>query len=74
MPALFCRDCRALLADTAAGGYVLADLRNLSDIAAYAAEDGVEYTIRDYGVSISAQGETGGLSVRVTGLLSARGE
>ena len=68
--ALFCRDCRALLAVTATKGYILVDLYNLSDITAYAIKDGAEYTIRDYDISISTQKETGGLSVNVTGLLS----
>lgn len=73
-PALFCRGCRALLAGTAAKGYVLADLYNLSDITAYAIKDGTKHTIRDYDISISTQKETGGLSVNVTGLLTAKEE
>lgn len=68
-PTLFCRDCRALLADTATKEYVLVDLYNLSDIAVYAIKDGAKYTIRDYDISISAQEEPGGLSIHVTGLL-----
>lgn len=69
VPALFCRDCRALLADTATKGYVLVDLYNLSDIAAYTIKDGAKYTIRDYDISISAQEEPSGLSIYVTDLL-----
>lgn len=72
-PGLFCRDCRALLADTATGGYVLADFSNLSDITVYAIEDGARYVIRDYDVFISTQEETDGLSVHVAGLLPAKG-
>ncbi len=68
-PALFCRDCRALLADTAAEGYILADLYNLRDMKVYAIKDNVKYTIRDYDISISTRTETGGLSINVTGLL-----
>lgn len=68
-PTLFCRDCRALLADTATKGYVLVDLYNLSDITAYAIKDGAKYTIRDYDISISAQEEPSGLSIYVAGLL-----
>lgn len=68
-PTLFCRDCRALLADTATKGYVLVDLYNLSDITAYTIKDGAKYTIRDYDISISAQEELSGLSIYVTGLL-----
>lgn len=68
-PAFFCRDCRALLADTATEGYILADLYNLRDMKVYAIKDNVKYTIRDYDISISTQEETGGLSINVTGLL-----
>ena len=69
VPALFCRDCRALLADTATEGYILADLYNLRDMKVYAIKDNVKYTIRDYDISISTRKETGGLSINVTGLL-----
>ena len=68
-PALFCRDCRALLADTATEGYILADLYNLRDMKVYTIKDNVKYTIRDYDISISTRTETGGLSINVTGLL-----
>lgn len=68
-PALFCRDCRALLADTTTEGYILADLYNLRDMKVYAIKDNVKYTIRDYDISISTRTETGGLSINVTGLL-----
>ena len=68
-PAFFCRDCRALLTDTATEGYILADLYNLRDMKVYAIKDNVKYTIRDYDISISNQEETGGLSINVTGLL-----
>ena len=69
VPAFFCHDCRALLADTATEGYVLLDLYNLENIQAYAVEDGAEYTIRDYTVSVYKDKENGGLSVEVTGHL-----
>lgn len=71
-PTLFCRDCRALLADTATKGYILADLYNLSNITTYAIKDGAKYTIRDYDICISAQEEPDGLSIHVTGLLTAK--
>ena len=73
-PDSFCRGCRALLAGTAAGGYILADLHDLNEIKTYAITDHAEYTIRDYAVSISRQKETGGLSVHITGLLPVEGE
>lgn len=68
-PALFCHDCRALLADTATEGYALLDLHDLDDIQAYAVEAGAEYTIRDYTVSIYKDKEADSLSVEVTGHL-----
>lgn len=69
VPALFCHDCRALLADTATEGYALLDLHDLDDIQAYAVEAGAEYTIRDYTVSIYKDKEADNLSVEVTGHL-----
>jgi len=68
-PALFCHDCRALLADTATEGYALLDLYDLENIHAYAVEAGAEYTIRDYTVSMYKDKENGGLKVEVTGHL-----
>lgn len=68
-PAHFCHDCRALLAETATEGYVLLDLYDLEDIRAFVIEDGAEYTIRDYTVSIYKDKENGGLFVEVTGHL-----
>lgn len=69
VPAHFCHDCRALLAETDNEGYILLDLYDLEDIQAFAIEDGAEYTIRDYTVSIYRDKENGGLSVEVTGHL-----
>lgn len=68
-PALFCHDCRALLAETASEGYVLLDMYDLENIQAFVIEDGAEYTIRDYTVAIYKDMENGGLSVEVTGHL-----
>lgn len=68
-PSHFCHGCRTLLADTATAGYILADLYDLDRIMTYVIEDGAEYTIRDYAVSISTNNELKGLSVDVTGLL-----
>lgn len=68
-PSYFCRNCRTLLADTSTTGYILVDLYNLDKIITYAIEDGAEYTIRDYAVSISIQNELNCLSIDVTGLL-----
>ena len=68
-PALFCHDCRALLAETASEGYVLLDMYDLENIQAFAIENGEDYEIRDYTVSIYKDKENGGLSVEVTGHL-----
>lgn len=65
----FCRSCRTLLADKATAGYILVDLYDLDRITTYAIEDGAEYTIQDYTVSISTEDELNGLSIDVTGLL-----
>lgn len=69
VPVHFCHDCRALLAETDNEGYALLDLYDLEDIQAFAIEDGAEYTIRDYTVSICKDKKNGGLSVEVTGHL-----
>ena len=68
-PALFCHDCRALMAETASEGYVLLDMYDLENIQAFVIEDGAEHSIRDYTVSIYKDKENGGLSVEVTGHL-----
>lgn len=68
-PSYFCCDCRTLLADTATAGYTLVDLYDLDRIMTYVIEDGAEYTIRDYTVSISKNDELNGLSIDVIGLL-----
>lgn len=68
-PTHFCHDCRALLAETATKGYALLDLYDLENIQAFAVEDGKEYTIRDYTVSVYKDKENGGVSVEVTGHL-----
>lgn len=68
-PVFFCRDCRNLLAETAQRGYVLLDLYDLQDIAAYPVNAGAEYEIRDYAVSIQRSKGSQGLSVIVQGRL-----
>lgn len=64
-PAFFCRPCRALLAGTAARGYVLLDLYDLNAIRLFPIEDGAKYPIRDYTVSTQRSAE--GSTVSVTG-------
>jgi len=68
-PALFCHDCRALLANTATEGYVLLDMYDLENIQAFVIENGAEHTIRDYTVSVYKDKENGGLKVEVIGHL-----
>ena len=58
--------------DADSSGSFFADLYHLSDITIYAIKDGAKYTIRDYDISISAQEEPDGLSIHVTGLLTAK--
>ena len=69
IPAHFCHDCRALLAETGTNGYALLDLYDLENIQAFAVKNGAQYTIRDYTVSVCKEGENGGLSIEVTGQL-----
>lgn len=66
---LFCHDCRALLAETASEGYVLLDMYDLENIQAFVIENGEDYEIRDYTVSICKDKENGGLVVETTGHL-----
>lgn len=68
-PAYFCHDCRALLAETAREGYALLDLYDLGSIQAFVVEDGAEYTIRDYTVSVCKNKDVDGLTVEVIGHL-----
>lgn len=64
-PALFCRECRQLLAGAGLEGYVVLDLSDRAHIRAYPLRDGL---IRDYRISMDSckGGET---ELCVTGLL-----
>jgi len=53
---LYCADCLALIEATPNNGYVLADLSDLASIRLYPVEGGDAVTIRDYNISISADG------------------
>ena len=68
-PGFFCHDCRGLLAEASDRGYVLLDIYDLENIRAFSIEDGAEYTIRDYTVSIYRNDKMAGLSIEVTGHL-----
>lgn len=72
-PSYFCRECRALLAETGNRGYVILDLYDLGNIQGFAVKAGSEYTIRDYTVSIYKDSNNGGLTVEVTGHLFGAG-
>lgn len=65
-PALFCRECRQLLAGASLEGYVIVDLYGLDSIRAYPIRSG---SIRDYRISTRSRrgGET---ELCVTGLLN----
>ena len=65
-PAYFCRDCRALLTEVSIQGSVLLDLYSRDAIHAYTVEDGANYTIRDYTVSI-VKNEKDHLTITATG-------
>lgn len=68
-PALFCQECRQLLAEAGLEGYVIVDLYDLDHIQAYPIQDNV---IRDYRISVT-KGADGALEPCVTGLLEANG-
>lgn len=53
---LFCEDCRALIAATTNGGYLLADLSSLDSIMLYPIENQKVISIRDYDISAEADG------------------
>ena len=63
----FCRDCRALLAQTASEGFVLLDLFDVEEIKAYAVIEGAEHTIRDYAVAVYWDDEVDSLILEVQG-------
>lgn len=65
-PALYCQDCRQLLAGAGIEGYVIVDLYDLGGIRVYPIRAGMDETIRDYRITVT--GDTA-LDVRVAGLL-----
>lgn len=65
-PALFCRECRRLLAGAGLEGYAIVDLYDLGHIRAYSIRSG---SIRDYRISIHSRGG-GETELCVTGLLN----
>ena len=68
-PEHFCHNCRTMLADIDSEGYAILDLYQIEDIQAFVVENGAEYTIRDYTVSIYKDNENGGLVVETSGHL-----
>lgn len=68
-PALYCRDCRRLLAQAGMEGYVVVDLYDPKHIQAYPLQKDGSERIRDYRVTVTP-GREGTLEVRVAGLLT----
>lgn len=68
-PVHYCRNCRAILARVATTGYVLLDLFHLDEIEAYPIEEGAEYNIRIYSVSVTRDLENNHLIVTNIGHL-----
>lgn len=64
-PALFCRECRQLLARAGLEGYVILDLYDRDHVQAYPLRNEI---IRDYRISTNKR-RGGSMEVRVTGLL-----
>ena len=68
-PSLYCFDCRVLLAQTAVEGFVVLDLLNPDAAVVYEIKDGVEYTIRDYTVTIDDSNQFDGYEIVTEGHL-----
>ena len=71
VPALYCRNCRRLLAQAGVEGYVVVDLYDPAHIRAYPIQEGKSELIRDYRVTVT-QSRKGTQEVRVAGLKSRR--
>ena len=63
----FCCDCRVLLAETNNSGFAIVDCFDLGNMKAYNIENGAEYAIRDYTVSVNEETRINQLSVTVCG-------
>lgn len=68
-PVHYCRNYRTILARAATTGYVLLDLYHLDEIEAYPIEEGAEYNIRIYSVSVTRDLENNHLIVTNIGHL-----
>ena len=68
-PEHYCRNCRAILARAATTGYVLLDLYHLDEIEAYPIQEGAEYNIRIYSVSVTRDIENNYLTITNIGHL-----
>ncbi len=67
-PALFCSECRKLLAGVWLDGYAVVDLYDLDHVKAYPVRRGESTVIRDYRVSVGKE-HNGILELCVVGLL-----
>lgn len=71
-PNLYCRDCRAKIAEVIEterillDGYILADLSDLEHIRLYPITDGAIYDIHGYTVEVSREKRSEGFTIRVT--------
>ena len=63
----FCRNCRAKIAKMTNEGFVVADLLDLDNIEIYAMDEGSEFTIRDYIVTMNWDSYLDCLAVEVVG-------
>lgn len=63
----FCRSCRAKIAETTNEGFVVADLFDLDNIEIYAMNEGTEFSIRDYIVTMNWDSYLDCLAVEVVG-------
>ena len=66
-PSLYCFDCRVILAQTSVEGFVVLVLLNPDVVVVYEIKDSVEYTIRDYTVTIEDSRQLDGYRITTKG-------
>lgn len=68
-PSLFCNTCLEALNQFSNNGIVLADLYDLANIHYYIIEEGTEYSLRDYKITITLDADSE-IQILVTGTMS----
>ena len=70
----FCNICRQLLSAYEKAGYVLVDLKNTEQPVVYAIDEGVNFSVRCYEVSIKLLDESNEYEIAVIGTYNHSGE